>query len=144
MIMSWSIQQNGEWEGWCTLEHAEAKPVWLGRHYCDTFHLMCWTLLDNIVRSNIMRDPSIPQGVNWQALGWRCQENDSKPPPHTHTPRCCHFKGPHIHVMSASAVLGQILFNWKTSQKAVKLAGQLILWIRLLWLGQVGLCLVKA
>lgn len=34
--------------------------------------------------------------------------------------------------------------NLRTSQKEVKLVGQLILWIRLLWLGQVGLCLVRA
>lgn len=34
--------------------------------------------------------------------------------------------------------------NLRTSQKEVKWVGQLILWIRLLWLGQVGLCLARA
>lgn len=59
------------------------------------------------------------------------------------------FKGPHIHVMSARPLLSSpsarsYSSNLRTSQKEAKLVGRLIPRIRLLWLGQVGLCLARA
>ena len=111
---------------------------------------------ETIVRSNIMWNPSIPQAGKWQAWLWHCQER-MIPNIALHSKMCWSSEWLHLAPSAVSLkdhtsmlCLPGLLSarsdscNLRTSQKEVKLVGQLILWISLLWLGQVGLCLARA
>lgn len=122
----------------------EAAKLFWHHHYPVCVWMYC--------QSNIKWNHSIPQAGNWQASWvWRYQERmvlNTALARSTEwlllAPSAVSLKD-HTSMLCLLGLLSTRSYshNLRTSQKEVKLAGQLIRWIRLLWLGQVGLCLAR-